>query len=470
MHDHIKEQTVVGFSLAVLVAIIGFSISIFSPFGALAFLVGALFFAVLVVKPEWGVYGLAALFPFTNWFWTSPSFLPFSVYAPYVDMIGLVLVGAWFLRLLFHWIFEDYRIRLRDYPGFLLFAAFVIAQLFSIQNAYAPLTSLKFVLRPIIFVYLVYLVVPFHVITSKQVLKRVVGIVVAVSAVIAGSGVASFWLEKQVGFPRLKPLGLFGVYPMGTNHNLLAETLVTAAPFAFVLALWNKRLRLQKVYVLLGLAMVAVALATFSRAAWIAVALQGIVGVLVLLTKPHYKKMARSIVIVALLASIPLLVVFSQFLNTDIVSDSNTNRLMMLDTGLYALEKNVWFGQGPGMFIDFLGFNSDYTRLFGTPLDAHGLIIKLMTEAGVVGIVLMYGLLSYFLWRIGRTVIAATDDKTMLVLLSFLLVIVGTIVFQQFNTSYYTGKFWFPLGVSLVAVKLLGEHPKKGNADKLKAN
>lgn len=470
MHDHVKEQTVVGFSLAVLVAIIGFGISIFSPFGALAFLVGALFFAVLVVKPEWGVYALAGLFPFTNWFWSSPGFLPFSVYAPYVDMIGLVMVGAWFLRLVFHWIFEDYKIRMRDYPGILLFGAFVLAQLVSVQNAYVPLTSFKFVLRPIVFVYLVYVVVPYQVIMSKDVLKRVVGIIVAVSALIAGSGIASFWLEKQVGFPRLKPLGLFGVYPMGTNHNLLAETLVTSAPFAFVLALWAKRPRLQKVYALLGLFMIAVALGTFSRAAWIAVVLQGVVGVLVLLTKPHFKKMARSIVIVAAVVALPLLVVFSQFLGSDIVSESNTNRLMMLDTAMYALEKNVWFGQGPGMFIDFIGFNSDYSRLFGTPIDAHGLIIKLMTEAGIVGIVLMYSLLGFFVWKIAKAVLRTQDDKTMLVLLSFLLAIIGTIVFQQFNTSYYTGKFWFPLGVSLAAVKLFGELSKKPHADKLKAN
>ncbi len=86
-------------------------------------------------------------------------------------------------------------------------------------------------------------------------------------------------------------------------------------------------------------------------------------------------------------------------------------------------------------------------REFGQALEAHGMVQKIFLETGIVGACAFFGTLAliiYALWRETNVRSARAELCSML-----LIMVVGVMMFQLFNTSYFTSVMWMPIGIAL---------------------
>jgi fructose-specific phosphotransferase system IIC component len=102
--------------------------------------------------------------------------------------------------------------------------------------------------------------------------------------------------------------------------------------------------------------------------------------------------------------------------------------------------------------MSILGSAELFTEDFGDPLDAHGFVQKIILEEGVLGL-LFFGLfLGYVLQRLWKY--QAAREKDYLLFQIFFISVLGAIVFQLFNTSYFNANMWMPIGIALAGLQL----------------
>ena len=92
-----------------------------------------------------------------------------------------------------------------------------------------------------------------------------------------------------------------------------------------------------------------------------------------------------------------------------------------------------------------LGDSYIYRLDYGDPLDGHGFIQKIILEEGYVGLILF---VSFLIWNILLLYKYRRDRYVSIMLLT----VVGAVVFQLFNTSYFNSVMWLPLGVASASV------------------
>ena len=293
-------------------------------------------------------------------------------------------------------------------------------------------------------------------------LQRTLTVFYATGLLSAFNGLLGLFFASHGEFPRATPFGFFGVNPLGTNHNLLAETLIATAPAGLILrrTAGQQDNRTTKLMVYGMFFQWIVALLTFARTAWIAIGLQAFIY-LWCTYRGRFKEIWPRVKIVLLLLLIPL--AFLAFTTlTETVRGSTLSRLDQTRIAVFYFLRSPYLGQGIGTFIPTLWQTRAFLLEYGDPLEAHGIPLKLAFEQGAAGLITF----AIFVGSIFVSLIKAYRKTMRVEVLAALMIAAGSIAYQLFNTTYYSSKLWVPLAIA-VAVGQLSKSSKSGESSKL---
>lgn len=404
--------------------------------------------AIFLAWPETGLYAMAFFIPVIGW-----NLYVKGMIIPFIDLISLLALMAFVLRLIYQSLFKtEDKIKLKwplFFPFILIMLANILSSLFSPDLNY----SLYYTARWLVFLYFTYILLPYNLITSGKILKRVISALVLGALAVLANGYASLLGQDwHDAFFRLKSIKIFGVYPYDENQNLIAEFLNVGAFLIVVLKNlvkepWVKRL-LNILFILTALGIVL----TFSRAGWITLALQIIIYAIFYLRR---KKLRFSDY---LLIALSLIIIFSPLVwkMTQLQKEntsSTEDRLLLTTISIQALTNRPYLGSGSGEFINLVGENIRFRAKYGEPIDSHGLIQKVAAENGFFGLAVWLFLFACLI-KDSYTALKKYQASNPW-LLPLFLAAAGGLFFQLFNTSYYKGKVWLPIAVALAAVRLL---------------
>lgn len=415
--------------------------------------VALLAFILVYARPVIALYGMALLYPFTTF-----KLYYGSLDVEYVDLVALLLFGVYCLQQGWKMITARYTFRPEEFPYWQWYAGFLLIAGLSVLNADAYHTgvSLKFVLRPLLFLYLMWIVLPLHYIKDKHTLRRMMGIMYGVGLVSAFVAFVQFFLyEPTEGFRRMLPPNFFGYHLMGQNHNLLAEFLVGVLPFGYYFFTQQKNVFYKNMMLLSLLFMAGVCFLTLSRSGWLGMAVAFAVIALV-----HYRKQIKQhafkiMTMGVALFALPLAVVLYLINTSALVQGSNMNRLNLIEVALALFREHPFVGSGVGTFVYQVEQIHFYIIQYGGPLDAHSMFFKVLSEAGLFGVIFFFGFVAMILVRLIVTLKMTLREESVILLSVMLASVVGLLVFENFGTSYFLAKMWLPVGLALVAEKLI---------------
>jgi hypothetical protein len=430
---------------------LGFSQGELASYFILAVLAVIVAISILMKYPQWGIYLMALLFPFT---YLELVYADFNV--PYVDMAALLLFIAWSLKALYLHFSYKRRLSLKNFPGWFFMALFVFICAISLMNVDQEFLSfcLKYLFRPIIFFYLMFVVLPFNIVDTFKKFYTSLKIMFALGIGLSVMGIWSLFAQTVVGLRRVLPLSIFGAYPLGTNHNQLAEVFIILIPMALILFWQEKNVFWKNVYLGGALLMAGVNLLTLSRSGWIALGLQ----MFILLLFKYRHEMKRIFTPVALyflaILLVPAGVLMYLLVQAGITESATLNRLKLIEVSLLLFEKYPLFGAGIGVFTQIMAQVKWYLIEYGDVLDSHGFIFKNLAETGLLGTATFCFLVFYFIYILYKGYKQAPNSAYSWIILGCFLAVVGIFAFQLFGTSYYISKTWLPVGLSLAALKL----------------
>ncbi len=407
-------------------------------------------------RPFWGVSLVTALAFFHEWQLDLSQFsgtrsIPFlsSLNAPVVDFVALVAIIALVISYLTGKI--NWRRLPRSY--FYIFGAYFLYLIFAGISALGAFdhevsTSLKFLARAEVFVFLAYLAYPLALIDSEMKMQKISRIMIGVGLFSALFGVVSVLVNYFSGIDlplwRITPISFWGFAPFGSNHNLLAEALIVTFPFALWPALRTRVRLIQFVAIVIAL----VALLTLSRAAWLAffVICAFAIYEFRFSLRDYYLSRRRGANVVIAVVAVVVGLYMAYFLTTSsIVSSSNFARFEVTRIALFYTARAPLIGHGPGMFIPILTDTAAYGLEFGDPLESHGFMQKILLENGILGLALFL-IFIYLAFRAVRR-----DNFHNWYLSAARASAAGIVVFELFNTSYFTSVMFLPLGLMLAA-------------------
>jgi len=164
-----------------------------------------------------GLYLIALLYPFIY----LQLWIGREINVPYVDLIAMFVFAAWFLKSIYLWKKKGQKLTLKNFPGLFYFIPFIIAACLSLTNVENLGLGIKYILRPLVFFYLMFVVLPYNIINSKKILFNVFKILYFVGIIVSLMGLWSLIFYKAPGlFHRAVPISIFGINPLGTNHNI----------------------------------------------------------------------------------------------------------------------------------------------------------------------------------------------------------------------------------------------------------
>lgn len=404
--------------------------------------------ALVLLKPEWGVYLIALTLPIIG-----KEFYLGSLAIPLADLVALATLLAFVISYLFRLFFpaQEKNSEL-SWPLFFPFALFLGLSALSIIVNGSELNAWYYFLRWPVFLYFAYIFVPANIIKEPKVLKKTVIFVALSSFLVLFSGYLSLvgqdWYHS---FFRLKSVYFWQSYPFGENHNLIAEYLNIGTFFILVIKEFVKDLRLRRLIDVLFLASVLGIILTFSRSGWITLGIQLVVYAYYRLR--HFPKEKSSLVglliLLAIVAS-PLFIKMSQLQSGNV--SSTASRLVLTEIAWAGFQERPLFGFGSGSYVKLVGQDIRYSAKYGEPIDSHGAIQKIIVENGIFALLAWIFLLLYLLRFCFFTLRKYYPQVPWV--LPFFLAAAGGIFFQFFNTSYYKGKVWFPVLLFILAIKL----------------
>ena len=330
---------------------------------------------------------------------------------------------------------------------------FLLVALFSSLFSPWRVESLKYFFRIIVFVYLLYIVLPVNALNSwRDWHWPFYGILIAgIGSGIVGL-ISLFSQDWSNSFFRAQPIAIFGQWWMGSNHNLLAELLIITNFFILAWGYWQKNERWRRCSQILFVSFSLITLLTFSRAAWLVVATQ-LLFMWLLLTKPRERFGWLLAGLLLFVLSLPLWVKMSQLQEANF--GSTANHVLLTEIAWQSLQGRPIIGWGSGQFLTLVDHNLRFRAKYGDPIDSHGVLQKVVAENGYLGLIALimvaFSLLAYW-WKAWQKY-----GRQNLWLDFLILGASGGLLFQLFNTSYYKGKVWLPVAISLAAIKLL-EH------------
>ncbi|PIT87802.1 MAG: hypothetical protein COU31_01070 [Candidatus Magasanikbacteria bacterium CG10_big_fil_rev_8_21_14_0_10_40_10] len=465
--EHTRAQSQLywgGFLLvSLLVVLVVFPSQLFLQIGAVLSVL--ILFIGILPRLELGLYLLLAIGFFNGWEvalikyeWAKNLNYLASINAPLVDIVALVLLACLAVALVFGQNHFDYRrLWFLLLPSILygLFLSFALLSAWRVYD-YSIMTSVKFWLRNMMFVFVAYVLMPGILIRRQEILERIIKIWHWVGLGVALFGLSSLLVVQQTGWHRVVPYGWGSFAPLGYNHNLIAEVLIATIPLAFYLFIKNRGRTGSDFYLAsLGL-MILAELLTLSRAGWLALGLQVLIAIYIF--RQSIKRFISSQGRLAWLALLGIFAVLGAymgiFLTSSIVSSSTSSRLHAMDIVLFYSARQPILGYGPGSYIPILLNTFDYTIEYGFPLEAHGFALKILLEEGLLGLVL-FGLFLLTVFLFLRQAYNKSTGQTRLLAVALLSMVAGAVFFQLFNTSYFSAVMWLPIGVALAGAGLI---------------
>lgn len=415
------------------------------------------FFPYLGLVIDFSPYRIFRSVPFLN-----------QLNAPFIDFYGLFLFVVWLSLKIFE-LFKEKKISqfFASFSHWKSFSLFALAGLISLRNV--PLSflgsSFKYLLRPFLFFYFAFFAPTVDIIKKygKNFLIQIFGALYATGLISALIGFLSFFLVPPEGFPRATPFAFLGIAPLGFNHNLLAETLVVTAPFGFLLS-WLEAQKekisgeksSRKTRLFWGsVFQVFIALTTFARTAWIALTCQLIIFAL-LFYRGQVKEILKKIFLF-FLVSLPLFIYLIWSMSTEVVRGSTLTRLDMVRISWFNFLRHPLIGNGPGTFVPNLWQVKAFLLEYGEPLEAHGILWKLLFEQGLLGAFGFFFfclIIFYTLFKAYFSLVREKKEVGRVIVLTMIVVTLGIFIYEFFNTTYYTSKMWVPIGVAVGVASL----------------
>ncbi len=454
-----KHRWLIFFSILLIAAL-----ALSGPYTLYVGLVTLVLAALLLfaLKPEFGLYLLVFSLPLINW-----NFDWNSLSASFVEIIALLLFLGFSLRQLYLFSCGELKrgsLKLPLWQPFLLFALVVIT---SALSSHYIVSSLWYAVRWLFFFYIVYLAVPYNIIKDGKILRNAI-----IALLLSGLGVAIIGLislsyqDWYNEFFRVQPIAIGGIYPIGQNHNLIAEFLVIITFAVLSLKYWVTSARGQRLVDILFLFFLAVTVGTFSRTAWIVLGLEIVVFLALdtlYLKRKHWS--SQNIIFALILSAIILVPFVNRMTKLQAENVSSTeNRVLLTQIAWRAFAAQPILGHGPGTFVSLVDNNIRFRAKYGDPLDSHGLGQKLIAEVGFLGTATFALFTGLIFWNLYRAL--KLYKKEAQLLLPLAVAALGGLTYQFFNTSYYKGKLWVPIAIAVAAMGLL---QKKYAAKKIKA-
>jgi hypothetical protein len=381
-----------------------------------------------------------------------------SIDLPLVDVVASVLLAAWALKVVFLWARRgdaNWAPRIPIAVPMLLLAAACALSALSPMNPDKLLVA-KFVLRPVVFVYLSFVLLTVNLVRSPRKLRMALATVMGMGVFSALVGLASFAVPHAGGL-RAVPLPIFGTSVLGENHNLLAEWLCFSCLATIALAVLSRDSKTVRLLWYAAGLQALIALLTFARTAWIVLALEA--GfLLVTVWREEAKKYAAS-VLIALVFLLPIAAIMAKFSSSALVASSTSTRLMLSEIAMNLWSQSPIVGAGAGTFVSYVSKTLVFAIEFGDALDSHGFLQKMLAETGIVGIAAVaYAV--YAVIRLTRRELSAfhRHGPAWRAIMILSAAAGGAFVYQLFNTDYWSGKLWFPIGLLIASVASLREH------------
>lgn len=386
----------------------------------------------------------------------SQRFFGGSIDVPISDafaLAGLLSVGLWVVRM------NGWKSAWKRLPFVWSYGALVGAHLLSAFSSAQPdlVGVVKYSLRPVAFSYAAFVALPTVLLRRWKDVRRSFALFVLGAGAFALQAFASLFVDERwttISLHRARPLPIFGYYPIGANHNTLAEWLVVAAPFALALASWTHHRKLRPW--LMGLAgfCALMALLTFARSAWIVVFFQ-LIALFATVWRPQVKKLQEAFFRFGWVLVVPFVGYMLRFSLSQQVGTSTDARAMLTGIAWQWFLQHPLVGAGAGTFVAHVGGTWAYRLLFGGAMDAHGVFQKLFAETGLVGVsayVLVTVVIARLVWgavsRVGWTHRMGQG-------LAYAAVgVLGAWTYQIFNTTYWSAKLWLPMGLFFAAAAL----------------
>ncbi len=455
------------FLLVLSVVLFALPPSLFEKLGIL--FAGVVLWIVFLLNIEWGVYALAATTFFSGWYvylstysWFQNNAFLSSLSAPLADFVATVLLISLSVAVLCDIIKIPFNKLKKLKPIIYLYGFFIavatIAAYLAVARHIGP--AYKYLIRSMVFVFPAFVLSPVILLPSRQRIEGVLKLWCWLGVVVSVFGLSSLIFAPQSGWLRVRPYAVVGQFaPFGYNHNLIAEVLVALIPAGAYLAYkaFKEKKGSLRAYLCATGIMIFVTLLTLSRAGWLALATEMLVaGYFFWREFKHHIENNKNVIMVLLaVAGAVLFVYMGIFLRSTTVSDSNLARLQMADIMFFYVRESPWWGYGPGMHITIFENTRAYLLEYGEVLDAHGFMQKILLEEGIFGLATFLIFIGYVLWFLWKHILHAKEELKPLHVLGFATV-AAMLVFQLFNTSYFTGVLWLPIGVSL-AIALLDE-------------
>ena len=385
-----------------------------------------------------------------------------SIDIPVGDLFALIALTAWVMRVLFLWGKQKDHYWKPWLPLVIPYGFLVAVHLATLLSPAQPdpLMVVKYSLRPVLFVYLASVALPVNFLRSRLRLQTTLSLIVISGMIFAFDGLLSLFLGGS-GLYLAHPLPWFGIYPIGDNHNVLAEWLLFTAPVALAFSLMTKS-ELVKKYSQYGAAfMVLIALLTLARSAWITC----IVELLFLgatIWRAWLKRSLQTVLAVALLFS-PLALYMAFFSSRAEVQGSTDARVMLAGIALELFRESPFIGVGAGTFVSHVASTWSFMYEYGSPLDSHGYLQKLAAETGLLGLFAFAGVVIVLFWYLSSSWKELKQHSaTERTLFAYLCAgVLGAFVYQIFNTTYWTPKLWLPVGIALAATRILILRPRE---------
>ncbi|NCS72424.1 MAG: O-antigen ligase family protein [Candidatus Magasanikbacteria bacterium] len=453
-----KREPVAVTSVLLILLLLTISVILYVVTPILGYIVvGVSLFLLGIVKIEYLFYALISVSFFHGWEIDFGDYnftrgIPYinTVNAPLSDFLAIFLLFSLF----FSWIFGFKKLEFKKlkkiWPVFLAYAVFLLIAFISTRGAYdgSIVESTTYWLRPLIFVSIVYLILPILLIKDKKTFMNVLYLWFGVGLLVSFYGFMSLIVDPSVGWTRVHPFALWkGFTPLGINHNVIAEPLVMIIPIGIYL--WYQQ---KKNWIAFAtLFMLVIALGTLSRAAWLAL-LVSFVAFVYIYRKQMQRFVPKNILSVSLIVAtilLPIVLYMSIFLTSGTVKSSNYSRWELTDMAVFYTLKKPLIGYGPGSFVNIVKDNYLFRSEFGDPLDSHGIIQKLLVEEGVLGLVAFSVFIFFILWYTWRAMKNVKTQDNKYLLATLFVMMLGSLTFQLFNTSYFLAVLWLPLGISL---------------------